>query len=67
MFLNYIKDYFLTRILKNNFRNVKSISSGVPIQTIGLLIDESYFLEKEALLTEIKLRRMRSIPKRHLV
>jgi hypothetical protein len=53
MFLNYIKDYFLTRILKNNFRNAKSISSGVPIQTIGLLIDESYFLEKEALLKEI--------------
>lgn len=53
MFLIYIKDYFLTRILKNNFRNVKSISSGAPIKTIGVLIDESYFSEKEALINEI--------------
>jgi hypothetical protein len=53
MFLSFIKDYFLIRILKKNFRNVKSISSGVPIQTIGLLIDESYFTEKEALIKEV--------------
>ncbi len=53
MFLNYIKSYFLIKFLKNNFQNVKSISSGAPIQTIGLLIDESYFSEKEALLKEV--------------
>lgn len=53
MFLNHIKNYFLLKIVKNNFQNVKSISSEGPIQTIGLLIDESYFAEKEALLQEI--------------
>ena len=53
MFLNYIKDFFLKRILKNNLHNVKSISSSVPVQTVGLLIDESYFFEKEALVKEI--------------
>lgn len=53
MFLKYIKDYFLKRILKNNLQNVKSISSSVPIQTVGLLIDESYFFEKDALVKEI--------------
>lgn len=53
MFLKYIKDYFLKRILKNKLHNVKSISSTDSIQTIGLLIDESYFSEKEALLKEI--------------
>jgi hypothetical protein len=54
MFLKYIKDYFLKRILKNNLQNVKSISSAVSIQTVGLLIDESYFFEKEALVAELK-------------
>lgn len=54
MFLKYIKDYFLKRILKNNLQNVKSISSAVSIQTVGVLIDESYFFEKEALKEELK-------------
>lgn len=54
MFLKYIKDYFLKRILKNNLQNVKSISSAVSIQTVGVLIDESYFFEKEALMEELK-------------
>jgi len=54
MFLKYIKDYFLKRILKKNLQNVKSISSAVSIQTVGLLIDESYFFEKEALVEELK-------------
>lgn len=54
MFLKYIKDYFLKRMLKNNLQNVKSISSAVSIQTVGVLIDESYFFEKEALLEELK-------------
>lgn len=53
MLLNYIKNFFLKRILKNNLHNVKSISSSVPVQTVGLLIDESYFFEKEALVNEI--------------
>lgn len=53
MFLKYIKDYFLKRILKKNLQNVKSISSAVSIQTVGLLIDESYFFEKEALVKEL--------------
>lgn len=53
MFLNYIKDYFLKRVLKNNFHNVKSSSSEVCIKTVGLLIDESYFLERELLVKEL--------------
>ena len=54
MFLKYIKDYFLKRILKKNLQNVKNISPAVSIQTVGLLIDESYFFEKEALVEELK-------------
>lgn len=53
MFLNYIKDYFLKRILKNNLQNVKSNASSLPIQTVGVLIDESYFHETEALIEEL--------------
>lgn len=53
MFLNHIKNYFLLKIVKNNFQNIKSIPSEGPIQTIGLVIDESYFSEKEALLKKI--------------
>lgn len=53
MFLNHIKNYFLLKFLKNNFRNVSNISAKSPIQTIGLLIDESYFSETEALLKEV--------------
>ena len=53
MFLNYIKNFFLKRLLKNSLQNVKSVPSSLPIQTIGVLIDESYFSEKEALVAEL--------------
>jgi len=53
MFLNYIKDFFLKRILKNSLHNVKSSGLGTPIQTVGLLIDESYFFEKDNLVKEL--------------
>ena len=53
MFLNVIKDFFLKRILKNNLHNVM-ISSASSIKTVGLLIDESYFFEKDALVKELK-------------
>ena len=53
MFLNYIKDFFLIKILKNSLHNVKSNTLAESIQTVGLLIDESYFFEKDALLNEL--------------
>lgn len=53
MFLNYIKDYFLKRILKKNLHNVENSSSLVPIQSVGLVIDESYFFEKDKLIQEL--------------
>ncbi len=53
MFLNFIKDFFLKRILKNNLHNVKFNTSASSIKTIGLLIDESYFFEKDALVKEL--------------
>lgn len=53
MFLNYLKDFFAKKILKNSLHNVKSSDSIYSIQTVGLLIDESYFFEKEALIKEL--------------
>ena len=53
MFLSYIKDFFLKRILKNRLHNVKNSSATATIQTIGLLIDESYFFEKKELVKEL--------------
>lgn len=53
MFLNYIKDFFVKRRLKNCLDNVKSSALSGIVQTVGLLIDESYFSEKEDLVKEL--------------
>lgn len=53
MFLKYLKDYFLIKILKNNLHNARHGTSSDFIQTVGLLIDESYFFEKEDLVKEL--------------
>ena len=53
MFLNYLKDFFLKRLLKNSLHNVKSSTLTTSIKTVGVLIDESYFFEKEALVQEL--------------
>ena len=53
MFINYIKVFFLKRLLNNRLQNVKATSLTFPIKTVGLLIDESYFFEKEALIKEL--------------
>ena len=53
MFLKNIKNYFLIRVIKNNLQNVKNSTSVNLIQTVGLLIDESYFFEKDKLVQEL--------------
>ena len=53
MFINYIKKIFLKKILKKSLHNVKPSSLTTPIQTVGLLVDESYFSDKEALIKEL--------------
>lgn len=50
MFLNYIKDFSVKKILKNSLHNVKSSSLSTSIQTVGLLVDASSFSKKEALI-----------------
>lgn len=53
MFIKFIKEISLKKILKNTLHNVKPSILSTPIKTIGLLIDESYFLEKEELVREL--------------
>ena len=53
MFLNYIKVFFVKKSLNKNLDNIKNGAFTTDIQTVGLLIDESVFSEKEALLTEL--------------
>jgi hypothetical protein len=53
MFLNHIKDFFVKKTLKNRLHNVKISANTKHIETVGLIIDESYFLEKNDLIQEL--------------
>jgi hypothetical protein len=53
MFLNYIKLFLLKKTLKKQLRNVKGESLNSSDMRIGLIIDESRFLETNALKQEI--------------
>ena len=56
MFLNYIKEFFVKKSLKNNLHNVKNEVFTSNIQTIGLLIDESDFRHSDKLVNELVLQ-----------
>ncbi len=56
MFLNYIKEIFVKKSLKNNLHNVKNEVFTSNVQTIGLLIDESDFSHSQELINELKLQ-----------
>ncbi|MEN2403076.1 hypothetical protein GKZ90_0025035 [Flavobacterium sp. MC2016-06] len=53
MFLNYIKEFFVKKSLKNNLHNVKNEVFTSNIQTVGLLIDESKFQHSRKLIEEL--------------
>lgn len=53
MFLNYLKNLFTKKIVKNTLSNVKNTSSDDFIKTVGIIFDETYFYEKEALVQEL--------------
>ena len=55
MFLNYIKEFFVKKTVKNSLLNVKNSLHSGTIKTIGLLIDESYFSEIKLLVNELQL------------
>jgi hypothetical protein len=53
MFLNYLKDFSTKKIVKKRLSNVKHLTSEGKIKTVGIIFDESYFTEREALVQEL--------------
>jgi len=53
MFIKYIKELSLKNRLKNSLRNVNDNRLSTSVNTIGLLIDENYFFEKQKLVDEL--------------
>lgn len=50
MFLNYFRTFSAKRVLKKSSLNVNSPISSTPIQTVGVLVDETSFDKKEQLI-----------------
>jgi hypothetical protein len=53
MFLNTIKNFLFKKNLKKQLNNVKDESLNCPVTRVGLIVDESHFLETNALKQEI--------------
>ncbi|NHM07751.1 hypothetical protein G4D82_10995 [Flavobacterium sp. CYK-4] len=53
MFLNYLKNFFTQKTVKKSLSNVKHTPSQSAIATVGIIFDESYFHEREALVQEL--------------
>lgn len=53
MFLNYLKSFLLKKTLKKQLNNVKDDSLIGPVTRVGLIVDESNFLETNALKQEL--------------
>ena len=53
MFLNYLKNFFTQKTVKKSLSNVKHKPTQSAIETVGIIFDESYFYEREALVQEL--------------
>ena len=53
MFIKYIKELSVKKNLKSSLHNVKPSIATRSIKTVGILVDESYFAEKEELTQEL--------------
>lgn len=53
MFLKYFRTFSAKRVLKKSSINVNSTVSNHPIQTVGVLIDETVFNNKQALIQNL--------------
>lgn len=51
--MNFVKNFVLKKTLKKSLCNVKAESFNSPVIRVGLIVDESYFLETAALKQEI--------------
>lgn len=54
MFLKFIKDFALKKIIKKSLPGYKPVAQPDVVATVGILVDESYFFDKEALIKEFE-------------
>lgn len=53
MFLNYLKEFITKRLVKKKLSNIPFVKSDNKIKTIGIILDETYFNEREALIKDL--------------
>ena len=53
MFWNRIKEFWTKKIVKKKLLNVKHLVTNDSIKKVGIVIDETYFDDKEALISEL--------------
>jgi hypothetical protein len=53
MFLNFIKEFRLKKIVKKTLSNYQAAASNGEIATVGIVLDETYFKQKEALINKL--------------
>jgi len=53
MFLKVIKDFTLKKIIKKSLAQYKPALSNDAVATVGIVIDESYFSDKESIINEL--------------
>lgn len=53
MFFNYIKNILSKNKVKNKLSNVSNLTNNKLIKTVGIIFDETYFHQKEALIQEL--------------
>jgi hypothetical protein len=54
MFLNFLKKFLLKRKLKKTLSSLSSEVSDEKIKTVGLIIDETYFINKSQVIQELQ-------------
>ncbi|PZR20034.1 MAG: hypothetical protein DI539_12095 [Flavobacterium psychrophilum] len=53
MFLKFIKDFALKKIIKKSLSGYKPVADSEVVTTVGVIIDESYFFDKENLILDL--------------
>lgn len=53
MFLKFIKDFGLKKNIKKTLAQYKPVSSPDVVATVGILVDETYFADKQALIDDL--------------
>jgi hypothetical protein len=53
MFLSYLKDFITKKIVKKELSNTVPATAGGKVTTVGILFDQTYFHEREALVNEL--------------